>query len=140
MRKSLRLPALMLVFSLLLSSGALAAAPGELDPQASAFIDFKYACVSCSGDTVTITFSISATGTMTKLGSSGIQLYEDGQLVKTFGPAVYTNMYEYNSCFHTSTVSYTGNPGSTYYARVTFMATNANGTGYGLYTTEEDTL
>lgn len=112
---------------------------GGISPQASNYINSYTAYVeagSTSGS-LKVQFSITATGKMTSLGASKIQIYNSsGTCVKTFYATSTTGMLASNRYAYASSVTYTGaTSGSKYYAVVTFKASNSSGGDSGTYTT-----
>ncbi len=132
-KKALRVLALFLIAATLFSTFAFAA-----EPRASAYISAKSAYISAQGGgSIKITFSITATGTMTMLGAQTIDLYDSDGYVTTFrytNPN-YSNMMAYGDFYHNSSVTYDGVSGETYYAVVSFYAGNSSGSDAKLYTT-----
>ncbi|WP_394272149.1 acid shock protein [Butyricicoccus sp.] len=124
--------ALVLVFALCLSVAAFAA-----ETRASNFINSKVATAS-SGNGITVTFTIRATGTMTDLGATKIVIKTySGTTVKTYN---YTDdgfayLLGHNCSTYTASVSYPGFPGNQYYAVVYFKAGNSSGSETTTYTT-----
>ena len=85
-----------------------------------------------SNGVVRVDFSVRGTGYMDVLGASYIDLYENGTLVKTFSMynALYAPTMVTNNAFvFYGYVTYSANPGSTYYAVVTAYAANSYGSG-----------
>jgi hypothetical protein len=125
---------IVLVISALSSVSAFAA-----ETRASLYISSYRASVIPTGNgKVNIEFSVVGTGTMTKIGSSVIQVYKsDGTLVATFSytNSGYENMMGANTYTHTGSVSYSGISGQSYYSIVTFFAKNSNGSDSKTYTT-----
>lgn len=85
-----------------------------------------------SNGVVRVDFSVTGTGYMSVIGASYIDLYENGSLIKTFSmynslyaPSMVTN----NTFVFSSYVTYSANPGSSYYAVVTLYASNSSGSG-----------
>ena len=112
---------------------------GGVSTQASSYISSYSAYVeagSTSGS-LKVQFSITATGKMTSLGASKIQIYNSsGNCVKTFYATSTTGMLASNRYAYSSSVTYTGaTSGSKYYAIVTFKASNSSGGDSGTYTT-----
>lgn len=89
--------------------------------------------VSKSGSTVSVSFSVSGTGTMDDIGALSIKVYkEDGTWVKTFLHNTTSGMLAHNTSFHAGTVSFTGDANTTYKAYVGFYA-GKNGGGDNRY-------
>ena len=85
-----------------------------------------------SNGVVRVDFSVTGTGYMSVIGASYVDLYENGSLVKTFSMynALYApTMVTYNDYNFYGYVTYSANPGSSYYAVVTLYASNSYGSG-----------
>jgi len=96
--------------------------------RASNFINAYNASMSAGNNgNVTVSFNITGTGTMTEIGSTRIELRENGTLVATYLPTSTNGMIGKNRAIHSGTVTYKGVQGSTYRATVTFRAANSNG-------------
>lgn len=111
----------------------------EISTQASKYINAYSAYVeagSTSGS-LNVQFNITATGKMTSLGASKIQIYNSsGTCVKTFYATSTTGMLASNRYSYASSVTYTGaTSGAKYYAIVTFKASDSTGGDSGTYTT-----
>ena len=106
-------------------------------PAASAYINVVWADAVGSNGTVTVNFSISATGKMTSLGATCIEIWNSGGTVsKTFYPSTTGGMTGYNSAYYQSAVTwYNATPGSKYYAVVYYQATNSSGHDTSSYIT-----
>lgn len=109
--------------------------PG-VSPQASYYITSDWASVSGGTGSITVSFSISATGKMTSLGAQYIDIYNaSGTCVKTFKSSTTSGMLT-SGYSHSSSVTYTGaTSGARYYAVVTFKASNSSGGDSTTYTT-----
>lgn len=142
MKKIVRLLSLLLVVVMGLSGMAGAAYEEELMPYTNAYIESVVAVASKSGDTMTVTFTVYGTGIMTYIGASSVKIYTSGDtLVKTFWSSENSSMLGRNRSTHTSTVSYDGTDGTSYYAVVKFYATDSTtGSGSETYTTNTITL
>ena len=141
MKKAIRLLALVLVLTLGLSGIACAAQEEEITPYSNAYISSMIGALSKNGDTLYISFTVCATGTMTSIGASCIKLYtSDGDLVKTYWPSSYSTMLGSNRGMYSATLSYDGTDGTTYYAVITGYAKNSSGSGILTYTTATLTL
>ena len=141
MKKNIRILAFILVLVLGLSSTACAAYEDEYTPYSNAYISSMIAGLSKSGDTLYVTFTTKGTAPMTSIGASCIKIYTSGgSLVKTFWSAYNPSMLGSNRTVYTSSVSYDGTDGTTYYAVVTGYASNSNGSGTETYTTGTLTL
>ena len=85
-----------------------------------------------SSNVIQVDFHVYGTGYMSSLGANIIYLYEDGALLAMFSrynPAYTSYMMATNSYRFFGSISYPAKPGSTYYAIVTFFATDGYGTG-----------
>ena len=116
---------------------AAAEADNGVAPAASAYIGSVWASAVGSNGTVTVNFSITATGTMTSLGATCIEIWNSGGTVsKTFYPSTTGGMTGYNSARYSSHVTwYNATPGSKYYAVVYYHATNSSGYDTSSYVT-----
>lgn len=133
-KKAIRTVAVIVILIMILSTASFAVAP-----RASRYIISKSASVIPTGSgNLTIEFSVTGSGTMTKIGASVVEVYkEDGTLIKTYSytnPS-YANMMGYNTFQYSSNVTYSGVSGQRYYAIVTFFAKNSNGSDSKTYTT-----
>lgn len=126
-----------IVFLSLLSSPAKA-----IENRASDYIYTCYATASSgSMGKVEIEFSITGLREMDEIGASSIIIYEDDgngfEVVKTFLSS--NNGYEYllrsNNRKNTASVTYTGNIGDRYYAKVYFLARDSSGGDTEIITT-----
>lgn len=131
-KKIIRIVALCLLLSLLLSFAAFAAM------ESSAYISYTSAVITKSGNTINVVFEIYGRNIMDKIGVTTIYLYEKTgntwYLVKTFDytdPLYAADMMAYNTGIKYDSVSYSGNGSKDYYANVNFYA-ERNG-GYDTY-------
>ena len=76
---------------------------------------------------ITVTFDITGTGIMTQIGSTQIELFENGAIIKTFRSSTTSGMMVSNRVMQAGSVSHRGVTGRTYRATVTFRAANNNG-------------
>ena len=84
-----------------------------------------------------MTFSVSASGMMDKLGASKIDLYtSSGSYVITLSSENYSNMIKSSTSHHDSSVTYSGNSGTSYYAVITFYAELNGNTTSAAFTTK----
>lgn len=101
--------------------------------KSNAFInEYGAGLTSPSSDTIQVNFYLYGTGYMSSLGATTINLYEDGALLATFSrfnPVYTASMMTTNSYRFFGSISYPAKAGSTYYATVSFFATNSSGTG-----------
>lgn len=124
------------IFCMIVPASA-ATGEDEVAPAASAYINGVWAQAIGSNGTVKVNFSISATGTMTSLGATKIQIWNSGGTVsKTFYPSTTGGMTGYNRSSYASAVTwYNATPGSKYYAVVYYSASNSSGYDTAVYTT-----
>ena len=119
---------LILLAAMLLSTAAFAAT------LQSDYIYYTSCSASRSGNTVTISFSISGKSKMTSIGAHYIEIYENAgsgfTKVATFS---YTNasytytLMGYNTAYKSGSVTYPGTSGCSYYAHITYYAGNSSG-------------
>ena len=127
MKKTAALILVCILFLQIFSVSAFAAT------ESNAYISRYSAYISNpSNGVVRVDFSVKGTGYMDVLGASYIDLYENGTLVKTF--SMYNSLYAptmvtNNAFTFYGYVTYSANPGSTYYAVVTLYAANSSGSG-----------
>lgn len=136
-RKAFRALALLMVCALFLGSFAFAAAPSVIEPQASNYIASKTAYIyKNGGGSISLCFGITATGPMTLLGTTRIELYTAaGRLMKIYTSSSYENMLVTNRYTYNSYVTYPGVSGESYYAVMTFYAGNSKGSDSKIVTT-----
>ena len=107
--------------------------------KSSHYISDCYATITpTGGGNLRISFQITGTGLMTDIGATKIELKtSDGTTVKTFRytDSGYSNMMGKNDVYYSSYITYSGMPGRTYYAVVTFYAGNNSGSDSISYTT-----
>lgn len=103
-------------------------------PRASLFISGSDAKIEAnSNGNLTISFWISGTDIMSKVGATSIDLYEDNgystRLVKTYRSSApeYSHLMGANKVVHMSDVDYSGTVGYKYYAKVHLTAENSSG-------------
>ena len=130
---TIRVIALLLVLSSLLSGTAFAAMPETMDPLASNYIKGKTSYLSPVGSgRVQIHFDVKATGMMDKLGVKTIEMYESTNQttwtkVKTYQSDTYAAMLDEDVSTHTGYVTFLGVAGRYYKAYVRFYAQNSSG-------------
>lgn len=109
----------------------------DISTQASAYINSYSAGIEAGTGSITITFTIAASGRMTSLGASRIDLYKsDGTLVKTYLASSTEGMLASNRFSYAGSVEYTNaKKGTTYYAVVTIKASNSSGGDSRMITT-----
>ena len=126
-KKTLRIVALIVALTLLLSTAAFAAV------NASDYIAVTNAWITRDGNTVEVNFWIIGTGTMDQIGVKYIYLYEKTgntwYWVKTFSytDPLYTNMMDTNTGTHATYVTYSGSASKSYYASCRFYAEKDGG-------------
>lgn len=136
MKRFIRFAALILSLVMLLPCGAGAAYDEEFTPYSNAYISSMTGALSKSGDTLYVTFTVQGTRPMTTIGASCVKIYTaDDTLVKTFWSAYNPSMLGSNASTYTSTLSYDGVDGTTYYAVITGYASYGGGSGTETYTT-----
>ena len=129
MRKnSIRVLALVIVLTLLLSTTAFAAI------NASAYITATNAFITRDGNTVEVNFWIVGTDTMDQIGVKYIYLYEKNgntwSWVKTFAftnPLYASIMMDSSTAGHAGYVTYSGSASKSYYADCRFYAEKDGG-------------
>ena len=106
-------------------------------PAASAYIGAVWAEAIGDNGSVRVNFSITATGKMTSLGATYIEIRNSaGTTVKAFEPTTTGGMVGYNKSYYSSNVVwYNATPGARYYAVVYYMANNSSGGDSAVYTT-----
>lgn len=131
---SLRTLAILLVLALCISPLTIFA-----EARASDYINSRYASTSKdSTGKVTVYFDITATGRMTEIGATKVEIKNThNTTVKTFNYTDKGNehMMGSNRTFYASSVTYQGLSGSAYYAVVYFKAGNSSGSDTRTYTT-----
>lgn len=136
---SRRVFAVLLVIATICCMISPASAAGEdaVAPAASAYINAVWAQAIGSDGTVTVNFSITATGTMTSLGATEIQIRNSsGSVVKAFYPSTTGGMTGYSRSYYQSSVTwYNATAGAKYYAVVYYQATNSSGGDSSSYVT-----
>lgn len=127
-KKSIRVLALVIALTLLLSTAAFAAI------NASAYITATNAFITRDGNTVEVNFWIIGTDTMDQIGVKYIYLYEKNgyswNLVKTFAytnPLYAATLMDSSSSAHAGYVTYSGSASKNYYADCRFYAEKNGG-------------
>ena len=127
-KKSIRVLALVIALTLLLSTAAFAAI------NASAYITATNAFITRDGNTVEVNFWIIGTDTMDQIGVKYIYLYEKNgyswNLVKTFAytnPLYAATLMDSSSGAHAGYVTYSGSASKNYYADCRFYAEKDGG-------------
>ena len=131
MNRIFRLLTLLLAFIMLFTVPASAQ---EISPYASNFfLGYGANLEEVSGSTFEVWFSVSAVGTMTKLGVNYIDIERssngtDWTVVKTYEKADYSSLIASNTGFHSGHVTYSNRQsGNQYRAYVEFYAKNGSG-------------
>lgn len=138
MKKSIRFLAVVLVLAMSLSGVAIAAPTDEITPYANAYIDYFYATITKSGNSLRVSFTVDGSGIMTSIGASSVKIYTSGDsLVKTFWSSANPGMMGSNCTSYSSSVYYDDwTSGTSYYAVVKFYSTDSTtGSGSETYTT-----
>ena len=134
MKKTIKLITLILVFAICAS--ILGAAP---DARASYNISSYDVYVEpLSSSRLRIHFWIEATGKMSMAGSPQILVFHsNGSVVMTYKGTTSNGMLKSNADYASGYVTFTGNPGTTYYAMVTVAAQSGSGCdSRGVFTKE----
>ncbi|MBQ7841183.1 MAG: hypothetical protein IJ390_11990 [Lachnospiraceae bacterium] len=99
------------------------------EPRASAYIDTTTVGIERVSNGVKVGFTIAATGTMSNVGVTTIQIYTaGGDFAKGFYYSTTSGMMGYNRVFYGNSITWTGaDSGTRYYAVVTFKASNSSG-------------
>ncbi|MDR2572412.1 MAG: hypothetical protein LBD23_19240 [Oscillospiraceae bacterium] len=96
--------------------------------RASSFINSYSTSLSTGGNgNVTVSFNITGTRIMTEIGTTRIELRENGTLVAVYLHTNTSGMMGYNKFIHAGTVTYKGVTGRSYIATVSFRAGNSDG-------------
>ena len=127
-KKTLRIIALVVALTLLLSTAAFAAM------EASEYINVTSAWITRDGNTVEVNFYIVGTNTMDKIGVKYVYLYElngnTWSLVKTFAytdPQYAATMMASSIAVHSGYLPYSGSANKSYYADCRFYAEKNGG-------------
>ena len=133
MKRSSRIVCILLVVVMVL--GVPVAAAENASPRASAFFMSSDVYIHMTTSTqFRVWFEVSALGVMEKVGASEIKVQKssDGEnwtTMKTYSMDDYSNIIDKNSGAHASYVTYTGQTGYYYRAKVTLYAENSSGFG-----------
>lgn len=129
MKKVLKSVSVLFIIAAMLTGGALAAAPAEPDqPQASQYISQTSTAAGALGSgKVRFSFSITATRPMQDVGATLVEVFEVGNdsspvLSCRHTSSAYDYIMGHNTVSHTAGVTYYGQAGKQYYARVKFFA------------------
>lgn len=113
----------------------------EVTPYSSRFFASYGANISIvGGRTFEVWFSVTAKGTMDKLGTCEIAIQQSSdqsnwETLFTFTPSYSPQMLCENTGFHCDCVTFSGVAGCYYRAKVTFYAENSTGSGMANYET-----
>ena len=132
MKRFSRLICMLLTMAMVLAIPA--AATENAEPRASSF--FMSSCVylhKTSSTQFQAWFEVTALGGMEKLGASEIKIQKssDGEnwtTMRTYSMDAYSNLICENTASHASYVTYTGQTGYYYRAKITLYAKNSSGT------------
>jgi hypothetical protein len=136
MTKTARLAIIfLLIFSMLGSANAVDTSrqkpdvwePGGPSPKGSDYISSYSSYMANTGNTVVIYYSIYGSGKQAEIGATQIEIYRynsngTGTFLNIWRSTNNSSLYSYNAYSHNSYVTYTGQPGTSYYAKVTFFA------------------
>lgn len=121
--------------AVLMVFAAPAAAAEDAEPRASSFFGSSDVYISMTTSTqFQVWFEVVALDGMEKIGASEIKVQKssDGEnwtTMKTYSMDDYSNMIDENSGAHASYVTYTGQKGYYYRAKITLYAENSTGIG-----------
>lgn len=118
-----------------------ASASNDIDVYSSDYILSCNATLSSSGSgKLKITVSERANGTMSTLGASAIRIYKsDGTYVTRILGTTSNGLLKNNASSLSGSYTYQGSSGTSYYAVVTFTASNSNGSDSRVITTATKT-
>lgn len=137
MKRIYKTISLMLVLAMMLSTCAFA-----IETKSSAYL-FSYSgtLTRTSTGKLCISFDVTGTNTMIDIGASTVRVYKsNGTLMATYSYTAYSSMMAHNTFFHSSSLTYSGTTGESYYCIITFHARNANGYDSKNYATHSCTL
>ena len=124
-----------ILLSVVLMLSAPAAAAENVEPRASNFFGSSSVYISMKTSTqFKVWFEVTALGIMDKVGASEIKVQKssDGEnwtTMKTYSMDNYSNMICEDTASHASYVTYTGQTGYYYRAKITLYAENSSGVG-----------
>lgn len=107
-----------------------------VEPRASRYFSILTAVITPQGgNKMAVSYSVTATGSMTKLGAYSIRLEEEiDEDVWVTSTTAYgsknPSFYSYNSVSHDGTYTFTGIPGVKYRAVLVAYASNSSGSEY----------
>lgn len=132
-----RLPALFVAIALLISCCHLAGA-SDIQPRASEYLS-AYTVALGPGDNsgeVKLAFSVLATGKMTQMGISKVEIYKsNGSYVTTIYGNTTNKLLGSSTEHHNGNYIYNGVSGTSYYAKVTVYAKDSTGSDSRTVTT-----
>jgi hypothetical protein len=119
--------------------------PGGPSPKGSDYISSYSSYMANTGNTVVIYYSIYGAGRQAEIGATQIEIYRynsngTGTFLNIWRSLNNSSLYSYNAHSHSSYVTYTGQPGTSYYAKVTFFAGNGTNSDSRTLTTGVFTL
>lgn len=133
-RSIMRVMSTILVLTMCISTMVIAA-----EARSSDYIVSRYASVTgTGGGKITVNFDITATGRMTTIGATKIEIKSSsGSTLKTYKctDTGYEYMMGSNRTVYSGSVTYQAVSGNSYYAVVYFKAGNSSGSDTGTYTT-----
>jgi len=133
-----RIVSLLLMVSLMLSFGCVTASAAEIMPLASTTITSYSASVAAgrnSGE-IKISYEIQAKNVASTIGISTVKVYKaDGSYVTTIYGSTSNGLLGSNSNYRSSTYTYKGTSGTSYYTVITFKATVGSETDTKEFTT-----
>lgn len=129
MKKYIRLISLILAFITMFSTICYASVPETYEPDASYYIDGRYAsCSAVGGGKIKVYFEVNGTMLLNMIGATTIDVYKsNGTPVASYSYYNYPSMMGYSSYYHTGYVTYQGVSGQSYYAVVNFYARASSG-------------
>lgn len=140
MKKVLKSVSVLFIIAALLTGGALAAAPAEPDhPQESQYISqTSTAAGALGGGKVRFSFTITAKRPMNDVGATLVEVFEVGNdsspvLSCRHTSSAYDYIMGHNKGAHSAGVTYYGETGKQYYAKIQFFA-GTYGVAGGIHT------
>lgn len=110
----------------------------SIQPRASEYLS-HYTVALAPGDKsgeVKLGFSVTATGSMTQVGISKVEIYKSsGSHVTTIYGNTVNRLLASSTDYHIGTYTYSGTSGVSYYAKVTVYAKDSTGSDYRTVTT-----
>ena len=129
------------VILLLVSIVGSASAQSPVDTYSSDYIASCNATLSATGNgKIKITGSVRTVGTMSTVGISAIRIYKtDGTYVTRILGTTSNGLLKNNAASLSGSYTYQGSSGTSYYAVVTFTASNSSGSDSRMITTSTKT-